>query len=84
MRTSTCWADGRRLILLAEGRVVNLVAAEGQPGLPSWIPRSAIQALALAGLNRRRAEQGRNGGEPGPAEIDDAGGHGDAGVARTR
>jgi adenosylhomocysteinase len=63
-------ADGRRLILLAEGRVVNLVAAEGNP--PAVMDTSfAIQALALAWLA---------GGEPAvpvvpvvhavPAEID--------------
>jgi adenosylhomocysteinase len=60
-------ADGRRLILLAEGRVVNLVAAEGNP--PAVMDTSfAIQALALAWLA---------GGDPAvpavhavPAEID--------------
>jgi adenosylhomocysteinase len=42
-------ADGRRLILLAEGRVVNLVAAEGSP--PAAMDVSfAVQALALAWL----------------------------------
>ena len=41
--------DGRRLILLAEGRVVNLVAAEGNP--PAVMDTSfAIQALALEWL----------------------------------
>jgi len=40
-------ADGRRLLLLAEGRVVNLVAAEGSP--PTVMDVSfAGQALALA------------------------------------
>ena len=42
-------AGGRRLILLAEGRVVNLVAAEGSP--PAAMDVSfAVQALALAWL----------------------------------
>ena len=42
-------ADGRRLILLAEGRVVNLVAAEGSP--PAVMDVSfSVQALALAWL----------------------------------
>ena len=62
-------ADGRRLLLLAEGRVVNLVAAEGNP--PQVMDVAfAGQALALAWLA---------GGEaalpPGvhavPAEIDE-------------
>jgi adenosylhomocysteinase len=42
-------ADGRRLLLLAEGRVVNLVAAEGNP--PQVMDVTfAIQALALGWL----------------------------------
>src|ERR1700722_5136623 len=42
-------ADGRRLLLLAEGRVVNLVAAEGSP--PAVMDVSfSVQALALAWL----------------------------------
>jgi adenosylhomocysteinase len=41
--------DGRRLILLAEGRVVNLVAAEGNPAAVMDLSFAA-QALALAGL----------------------------------
>jgi adenosylhomocysteinase len=42
-------ADGRRLILLAEGRVVNLVAAEGSP--PAVMDVSfGVQALAMAWL----------------------------------
>ena len=62
-------ADGRRLLLLAEGRVVNLVAAEGNP--PQVMDVAfACQALALGWLA---------GGEaalpPGvhavPAEIDE-------------
>ncbi len=42
-------ADGRRLILLAEGRVVNLVAAEGSPAAVMDLS-FAVQALALAWL----------------------------------
>ena len=42
-------ADGRRLILLAEGRVVNLVAAEGNPAAV-MDTSFAIQAIALAWL----------------------------------
>ncbi len=42
-------SDGRRLILLAEGRVVNLVAAEGNPAAVMDIS-FAVQALALAWL----------------------------------
>jgi adenosylhomocysteinase len=42
-------ADGRRLILLAEGRVVNLVAAEGNPAAVMDLS-FAVQALALAWL----------------------------------
>jgi adenosylhomocysteinase len=42
-------ADGRRLILLAEGRVVNLVAAEGNPAAVMDLS-FAVQALALEWL----------------------------------
>ena len=48
-------ADGRRLILLAEGRVVNLVAGEGNPAAV-MDTSFAVQALALAwlaGLDRQ-------------------------------
>jgi adenosylhomocysteinase len=41
--------DGRRLLLLAEGRVVNLVAAEGHPAAVMDVS-FGIQALALAWL----------------------------------
>jgi adenosylhomocysteinase len=47
-------ADGRRLLLLAAGRVVNLVAAEGHPAAVMDLS-FGIQALALAWL----AEAGR-------------------------
>lgn len=44
-------ADGRRLLLVAEGRVVNLVAAEGHP--PAVMDLAfACQALVLAWLAR--------------------------------
>ena len=42
-------ADGRRLILLAEGRVVNLVAGEGNPAAVMDLS-FALQALVLAWL----------------------------------
>jgi adenosylhomocysteinase len=51
--------DGRRLILLAEGRVVNLVAAEGNPAAVMDLS-FAVQALALAWLGSR---EGWGGGE---------------------
>ena len=44
-------ADGRRLILLAEGRIVNLVAAEGNPAAVMDLSFAA-QALVLAWLAR--------------------------------
>ena len=60
-------ADGRRLILLAEGRVVNLVAAEGNP--PAVMDTSfAIQALALAWL--AAAGSAATAVHEVPAEID--------------
>jgi adenosylhomocysteinase len=61
-------ADGRRLILLAEGRVVNLVAAEGNPAAVMDVS-FAVQALALAWL--ARADEGLAPGvHQVPAEID--------------
>jgi adenosylhomocysteinase len=45
-------ADGRRLLLLAEGRVVNLVAAEGHPAQAMDLS-FGVQALALAWLAAR-------------------------------
>jgi adenosylhomocysteinase len=61
-------ADGRRLILLAEGRIVNLVAAEGHPAAVMDLSFAA-QALVLAWLARNHA-----GLAPGvqdvPAAID--------------
>jgi adenosylhomocysteinase len=61
-------ADGRRLVLLAEGRVVNLVAAEGNP--PAAMDVSfAVQALALAWLASGEAVPGA-GVHAVPAAID--------------
>jgi adenosylhomocysteinase len=61
-------ADGRRLILLAEGRVVNLVAGEGHPAAVMDVS-FAVQALAAAWL-----ATGQPGLAPGvhdvPALID--------------
>ncbi|MEV4468938.1 adenosylhomocysteinase [Nonomuraea sp. NPDC049421] len=60
--------DGRRLLLLAEGRLVNLTAAEGHPAAVMDMSFSA-QALAVAWLAAERA-----GLAPGvydvPEEID--------------
>jgi adenosylhomocysteinase len=50
-------ADGRRLILLAEGRVVNLVAGEGNPAAV-MDTSFAVQALALAWLASSQAADG--------------------------
>jgi adenosylhomocysteinase len=56
-------AGGRRLILLAEGRVVNLVAGEGNP--PAVMDLSfAVQALAL-----ERLATGEGPPEPGVHDI---------------
>jgi adenosylhomocysteinase len=61
-------ADGRRLLLLAEGRLVNLTAAEGHPAAVMDMSFSA-QALAVAWLAEERLRLA-----PGvydvPAEID--------------
>jgi adenosylhomocysteinase len=46
-------ADGRRILLLAEGRLVNLTAAEGHPAAVMDMSFSA-QALAVAWLARER------------------------------
>jgi len=60
--------DGRRLILLAEGRVVNLIAAEGNPAAVMDLSFAA-QALALAWLTA--GEHGLAAGVyPMPEEID--------------
>ncbi|WP_084195173.1 adenosylhomocysteinase [Streptosporangium amethystogenes] len=61
-------ADGRRILLLAEGRLVNLTAAEGHPAAVMDMSFSA-QALSVAWLARERLRL-----EPGvydvPGEID--------------
>ena len=60
--------DGRRLLLLAEGRVVNLVAAEGHP--PQVMDLAfGIQALALAWL-ADNAEKLSADVHPVPPELD--------------
>jgi adenosylhomocysteinase len=60
--------DGRRLLLLAEGRVVNLVAADGHP--PEVMDLAfGIEALALAWL-AGRAEQLPPGVHRVPPDID--------------
>ncbi|HTS99519.1 MAG TPA: adenosylhomocysteinase [Streptosporangiaceae bacterium] len=61
-------ADGKRLILLAEGRVVNLVAAEGNPAAVMDLS-FAVQALALAWLSDGPAEL-LPGVHEVPAQID--------------
>ncbi|MFZ0089556.1 MAG: adenosylhomocysteinase [Solirubrobacteraceae bacterium] len=48
-------ADGRRLNLLAHGRVVNLAAAEGHPAAVMDVS-FALQALSVEALVRRRGE----------------------------
>src|SRR5205807_1482110 len=48
-------ADGRRLNLLAHGRVVNLAAAEGHPAAVMDVS-FALQALCVEELIRRRAD----------------------------
>jgi adenosylhomocysteinase len=60
---------GRRLNLLAHGRVVNLAAAEGHPGAVMDVS-FALQALCVEELVRRRGELGP-GVHPVPAAIDD-------------
>ncbi len=59
-------ADGRRLNLLARGRVVNLAAAEGHPAAVMDVS-FALQALAVEELARRRGEL-----EPGVHPVPDA------------
>jgi adenosylhomocysteinase len=61
-------ADGRRLLLLAEGRVVNLVAADGHP--PEVMDLAfGIEALTLARL-ARQAERLPAAVHPVPSDID--------------
>lgn len=61
-------ASGRRLILLAEGRVVNLIAAEGSPAAVMDLSFAA-QALALRWLASGQAGLAP-GVHPMPARID--------------
>ncbi len=61
-------ADGRRLLLLAGGRIVNLVAAEGNPASVMDVA-FAEQALVLAWLARSH-ESLLPGVHPVPPEID--------------
>jgi adenosylhomocysteinase len=56
--------DGRRLILLAEGRVVNLVAGEGNPAAV-MDTSFAVQALALAWLAVAMPDAGVGSGPDG-------------------
>ena len=63
--------DGRRLLLLAEGRVVNLVAADGHP--PEVMDLAfGIEALSLAWLAPELAatEHAAARRPPGPGDID--------------
>jgi adenosylhomocysteinase len=61
-------ADGRRLLLLAEGRVVNLVAANGHP--PEVMDLAfGIEALTLARL-ARQSERLPAAVHPVPSDID--------------
>jgi adenosylhomocysteinase len=60
--------DGRRLNLLASGRVVNLAAAEGHPAAVMDVS-FALQALCVEELTRRRGPLGP-GVHPVPAAID--------------
>ncbi|MBV9916599.1 MAG: adenosylhomocysteinase [Solirubrobacterales bacterium] len=60
--------DGRRLNLLARGRVVNLAAAEGHPAAVMDVS-FALQALCVEELVRRR-ERYPPGVQPVPVEID--------------
>jgi adenosylhomocysteinase len=61
-------ADGRRLNLLASGRVVNLAAGQGHPAAVMDMS-FANQALAAEHLVRRRGELGA-GVHPVPEAID--------------
>jgi adenosylhomocysteinase len=61
-------ADGRRLNLLAHGRVVNLAAAEGHPAAVMDVS-FALQALCVEELVRTGEELGA-GVWPVPASID--------------
>jgi len=60
--------DGRRLNLLARGRVVNLAAGEGHPAAVMDVS-FALQALCVEDLVRRRGERSP-GVQPVPESID--------------
>ena len=60
--------DGRRINLLAHGRVVNLAAAEGHPAAVMDVS-FALQALSIEQLLARRGELGP-GVHSVPAEVD--------------
>jgi adenosylhomocysteinase len=60
--------DGRRINLLAHGRVVNLAAAEGHPAAVMDVS-FALQALSVEQLVRRRGDLAP-GVHPVPAEVD--------------
>jgi adenosylhomocysteinase len=60
--------DGRRLNLLARGRVVNLAAGEGHPAAVMDVS-FALQALCVEDLVRRRSELSP-GVQPVPGSID--------------
>jgi adenosylhomocysteinase len=60
--------DGRRLNLLARGRVVNLAAGEGHPAAVMDVS-FALQALCVEDLVRRRDELSA-GVQPVPPSID--------------
>ena len=62
-------ADGRRLNLLAPGRVVNLAAAEGHPAAVMDVS-FALQALCVEELVRRRGELRARACTRCPAAID--------------
>jgi adenosylhomocysteinase len=61
-------ADGRRINLLAHGRVVNLAAAEGHPAAVMDVS-FALQALGVEQLVARRGELGP-GVHPVPGAVD--------------
>jgi adenosylhomocysteinase len=61
-------ADGRRIRLLAEGRLVNLAAAEGHPSAVMDMS-FANQVLGVLHLTRHHAEL-MPGVHPVPAELD--------------
>ncbi|MCR4442738.1 MAG: adenosylhomocysteinase [Peptococcaceae bacterium] len=60
--------DGRKLFLLAEGRLVNLASGNGHP-VEIMDLSFALQALSLAYLNRHKGSL-KQGVQPVPHEID--------------